>query len=213
MPEPLDKLYRTLAPSTLLASAGGCVIWDRFPVAEWFVALRAEAEQQLSVADSQDCWRDDAEEIRGGMPSRKLLTAGGGPAQDTLYAEPMLHAALSQLCGARVVPSGSRGSYSFYARPGDYLGLHRDVDDCDVVIITALQDNAPAGVGATLVAYPGHHAEPLSVIRAQPHDGAKPVAIRPGQSAVLAGGLIPHCVTPTAPGQLRVISALCFQLN
>ncbi len=211
--EAANTLSHSLAASRLLSAAGGCIIWDGFPAHGWFEALRAEAEIQYSAAEIQECPIDDTEEIRGGTPSRSLLTAGGGSVQDAFYADANLLDALSQLCGARISRSGTRGSYNFYARDLDFLGLHRDVDECDVAVITLLHDNSPPGVGATLVAYPDRYAEPLSAIRASPYDGARAVDVRPGQSIVLAGGLIPHCVTPAAPGQLRVISALCFQIS
>lgn len=186
---------------------------DGFPDFGWIRDLRTEAESLMNTAEVQNCPNDDAEEIRGGVPSRSLLTAGGGPIQDAFYADPLLHDILSQLCAARVVPSGTRGSFNFYSRPGDYLGLHRDINECDVALITVLHDTASPGEGGTLVAYPNRHTEPLSAIRVNPRIGAEAVCALPGQSIVIAGGLIPHCVLPTVPSQLRIISALCFQLD
>ena len=66
-----------------------------------------------------------------------------------MYASPWLHAALSEQCGLNVVPSGNRGSYSYYVQPGDHLDTHLDVDTCDVTLITVLYDDidptTPAG--------------------------------------------------------------------
>jgi hypothetical protein len=38
------------------------------------------------------------------------------------------------------------------------------------------------------------------------------VPLRPGLTAVLFGGLIPHLVSPMAPGQVRVLSVLCYRV-
>jgi hypothetical protein len=35
---------------------------------------------------------------------------------------------LTAECGVPIVASGNRGSYSYYARPGDFLDLHLDVE-------------------------------------------------------------------------------------
>ena len=209
---PLRALNDALVPSTLLNRYGGCVVCDGFPGTEWFDALKAEAWSMMNIAELQDCPHDDAEDIRGGVPSRRLLTAGGGPAQDALYADPQLRGTLSQLCGTPVVPSGTRGSYNYYSRPGDFLGLHRDIEECDVALITVLHDTAESDVGGGLVAYPDRRMEPLSAIRENPHVGAHPVPARAGQSIVIVGGLIPHCVLSSGSSQCRTISALCFQL-
>ena len=209
----LKALHDALTPSALLSGGGGCLVCDGFPDLGWIGALRSEAESLMKSAEVQNCPNNDAEEIRGGVPSRSLLTAGGGPVQDAFYANPFVHNTLSELCATRVVPSGTRGSFNFYSRPGDYLGLHRDIDECDVALITVLHDTAGPGEGGTLVAYPDRHREPLSAIRANPRIGAEAVCAQPGQSIIIAGGLIPHCVLPTVPSQLRVISALCFQLD
>jgi hypothetical protein len=154
---------------------------------------------------------DDGADGRGGMPDRALHTAGAGAVQDALYASPGLHAFLSAQCGHPIVPSGNRGSYSYYVEPGDHLGLHLDVDSCDVTLITVLHaDTAPADPGGGLAVYPSRLGAPLRDVRDAPEAGMGLIKADPGQSIVILGGLVPHRVLPLGASGQRIISALCF---
>jgi hypothetical protein len=199
-----------LAASPLLRG-GGFAVYEELPDAATKARLRDEARSALASAAQQECWVPDTDEVRGGTPRRRLLTAGAGPAQDALYASPWLHATLSDTCGVPIVPSGNRGSYSYYVRAGDFLGLHRDIDTCDLAMITVLHDSGPGDQSGALVMYPGRIAEPLSSIRGSPADGACVVGVGPGQTIVMLGGLVPHRVRRVSPGQARVVSVLCFR--
>jgi hypothetical protein len=200
-----------LRTAALLAEHGGYFVIDRLPDRTTFEALRAEAWAAYATADRQDCESDDGEELRGGAPARRLYSAGAGPVQDAFYHDLAVRQALGDLCGVTVTPSGSRGSYSYYNTPGDYLALHRDIETCDVTFITCLHDDGdPRSVSGVLLVYPDRLEAPLSELRAQPAVGAVPVKLRAGQSVVLLGGIVPHQVLPAAPGQTRVISALCY---
>ena len=155
---------------------------------------------------------DDGADGRGGTPARALHTAGAGEVQDALYASPWLQAFLTAQCGHPIVPSGNRGSYSYYVEPGDHLGLHLDVDTCDVTLITVLQDDTdPGDPGGGLAAYPARLGSALRDVRAAPDDGIALVKAQPGQSIVILGGLVPHRVLPLGARGQRVISALCFR--
>jgi hypothetical protein len=117
------------------------------------------------------------------------------------------------MVGASLRPSGAQGSYSYYVRPGDHLGLHRDVVACDVAAITCLCDaGGRAGSGA-LQLYPGRVAEPLARIRATPDRGLLPLHLQPGQTIVLLGGYVAHATAAMAEGQKRMISVLCYRGN
>lgn len=207
---PAVEVRDALRRSPLLRR-GGFAVSDDLVDGATAAALRAEAHASFAGADAQETWEPDLEEGRGGTPRRRLLTAGAGPAQDAFYAEPSVAAVLSDLCGVEVTPSGNRGSYSYYCRPGDFLGLHRDVPTCDVALITVLHDSPTADQSGALVLYPGRIEEPLSSVRERPHEGAVVVRLRPGQTIVLLGGLVPHRVRRVAPGQARVISVLCYR--
>lgn len=203
-------------PAALLASGlmrqGGFAVYEGLPDPATFVAIHNEAAGLYPRASVQECLDDDLEELRGGRPSRSLLTAEAGPAQDALYASAGLAALLSSVCGVPVLPSGGRGSYSYYARPGDFLGLHRDVETCDLAMITTLHDDSdPSDQAGALVLYPGRIHEPLSAIRERPDAGAHVVKLAPGHTILLFGGVVPHRVLPVREGQVRMISVLCFR--
>lgn len=200
-----------LMVSRFVAEFRGFAIVDTIPDAVTFAAMRAEAWTAYGSADRQECETDDGEELRGGMPRRRLFSAGAGPVQDRFYHDPRLAQSLSDFCGLTVTRSGSRGSYSYYASDGDCLDLHRDVETCDVTLITCLHDTSdPQSPSGALVVYPDRLTEPLSEIRARPDDGAVILKLMAGQSIVLLGGVVPHRVLPVVAGQARVISALCF---
>jgi hypothetical protein len=206
----LDPLEALLAGP--LARAGGVAVFDGLPPADAFLALALEARQAYPESVRQDLDEGDEEDGRGGTPARALQTAAGGEAQDALYAAPWLHAFLSEQCGVPIVPSGNRGSYSYYVKPGDFLDTHLDIDTCDVTLITVVHDdidpNEPAGA---LAVYPAAFGASLRGIRADPAAGVALVKAQPGQSIVILGGLVPHRVVPLGQTGQRIISALCFR--
>ena len=194
-----------------LAQAGGVAVFGGVPDAVTCHALADEAHRLYPGSSRQLLREDDGAQGRGGMPSRALQTAGGAEVQDAVYAAPALHAFLSAQCGVPIAPSGNRGSYSFYVEPGDYLGLHLDVDTCDVTLITVLQDDTdPRDPGGGLGVYPGALGSRLGPVRAAGGAGMSVVKARPGESIVILGGLVPHQVLPLGPTGQRVVSALCF---
>jgi hypothetical protein len=176
--------------------------------------LRREALALLPGATAVDVAVSDAADWRGGAPARRFLSASGGPAQDSLYQADWLQRCLEDVVGTALAPSGPRGTYTFYIRPGDFLALHRDIDICDVAAITCLQDGpyTPPGAGS-LYLYPTRAHEPLSSIRADPRPGRLEVKLEPAQTIVLLGGLVPHYLSPVAPNQARIISVLCFRID
>jgi hypothetical protein len=202
----------TILRSPLVVGSGGFRLYASFPDPAPFSALLSEALSLYPTATSQENWDVDHEELRGGKPRRKLLSTGAGPVQDALYAQTSLHQWLSAECRLTIVPSGNRGSYSYYVRDGDFLDLHRDIETCDVTMITVLHDNSlPIDSAGALVIYPGHIGKPLSAVRERPHEGASVVKVAAGQTIIMFGGVVPHRVLPVAQGQVRIISVLCFQ--
>src|SRR5689334_13755228 len=65
----------------------------------------------------------------------------------------------------------------------------------------------PARSASGLV--PQYVGASLPVVRRSGSRGMT-VKLRPGQSLVMLGGLVPHRVLPVHSGQARVVSALCF---
>ncbi len=151
--------------------------------------------------------------VRGGSPARRLFTHPGGPRQTSVYSDPALLKALTHRWGRPVVQTGSLGSYSYYVTAGDHLALHRDIDGCDLAVITCLCDMGEADGGGRLLLYPGRWRETLSSIRSTSDAGVVPITLRPGYSLVVFGGLVPHAITPVLTGQRRIVSLLCFRLT
>jgi len=167
--------------------------------------VRAHAETFRTV-------QPDGEEHRGGAPDRWLESAVGGPELATLYASAVLARLLLDVTDLRWLPSGGQGTFSYYRRPGHYLGLHRDVDECDLAVIVCVSDEyaSDPGTAGTLCVYPQRTREPLSAIRATPKDGALHIRVRPGEAAILLGGIVPHRVIGVGNAHERVVAPLCF---
>ncbi|MGB5756955.1 MAG: hypothetical protein WBM50_08575 [Acidimicrobiales bacterium] len=187
-----------------------------FTVVQWFdqrtlTALCHEATAAYDTADIQQTHVDDEADGRGGVPARSIWSAAGGPVQDAVYHDPELSRRLSALCEIRIVPSGGRGSYSYYLG-GAFLALHRDIATCDLSMITVLSDTSmPSSNESTLVVYPDRNHEGLRAIRADLSTGAEPVRAGVGQTVLILGGIVAHQVLPTVAPSQRVVSVLCFE--
>jgi hypothetical protein len=206
----LLDVQRRLAASDLMRMGGAVVasLADEATV----TALRDEAmalwdsAETVSVAEPRD------EDRRRGDPDRWLDWATGGPALRRFYRRRDVLDLLGRLTGIAWEPSGDQGMYSYYRRPGQYLGLHRDIDTCDMAIITCVHDVVPAdpGTSGTLCLYPGRTAEPLSRVRATSERGRVFLRLPVGRSLILLGGMIPHTLLPVAPGHIRIVAPLCY---
>ncbi len=195
-----------------LGAAGGVAVFDGIPDSSGINALAAEAHAAYSTSVRQHLERGDDADGRGGMPARALQTSGGGPVQDALYAAPWLHAFLSAQCGVPIAPSGNRGSFNYYVRPGDFLATHLDIDTCDVTLITILQDDTdPRNPAGALAVYPGYMSVSLRRLRREANPRPAVIKARAGQSVLLLGGLVPHRVLPLVGAGQRITSALCFR--
>jgi hypothetical protein len=169
---------------------------------------------KLKVAGCRsDVELGDAEDVRGGSPARRFHSARGGEVQDGFYSSDWVMTFLRSMCGSSLIPTGQRGTFSYYVQPGDHLAIHRDIETCDVAVITCLLDGPDTGGdGGKLCMYPTRAFEPLSSIRATPERGAVRIRLLPGQTIVMLGGIVPHSVLPIAPGQQRIVSVLCYRL-
>lgn len=104
-----------------------------------------------------------------------------------------------------------RGTYSAYAA-GHFLALHRDIRTCDVSVITCLCDDGGESASGALRLYPRRCHEPLSAIGQAPDRDAIVVQLRPLQTLVIFGGIVPHEVLPVSGPRVRVTSLLCYQV-
>src|SRR5215210_4168419 len=103
--------------------------------------MLAEAVSLSAAAYDSNVLNSDGEEVRGGSPARRFLSSPGGDIQDAFYRADWMLSFLREVTGTAIVPTGGRGTYSYYARPGDYLALHRDIETCDLAVITCLHEN------------------------------------------------------------------------
>jgi hypothetical protein len=193
-----------------LIAAGGALVLDHLVASDWIAALGQEARAARARAVPQHRATPRPGGWRAAMPAQKLCSAPGGPVLDAVYADRGLAHRIGGLVGTGASPTGSRGSYSFYDRPGDFLGLHRDILTCDVTLIVCLERSGGAApeVGA-LRLYPAAARHALEEITAT--SPARDIQMRPGQAVVLLGGVIPHRVLPADATFRRSIAVLCFR--
>ncbi len=172
--------------------------------------MRAEAEQVRMEAQRMLVTDSDGTEGRGGFPARAYLSGPGRDLHWGLHGCQQMAETLAGVCGLGVSASGS-GTYSYYEQSGDFLAIHRDVLQCDIAIITSLTTcrmDCPAG---ELVVYPDLIREPLSRIRAAGRSAGISVPLDRGHTMILLGGILPHEVAPTFPGQERVVAINCYR--
>jgi hypothetical protein len=208
-PRPLPRAIRDSA----LMKVGGCAIFDHLPGAGACTRLLAESRLCLHGAVACAIATSDDEEVRGGNPARRFISAGGGDEQGAFFHNPETTRFLTGICNAPVRPTGESGTYTYYARPGDHLALHRDIETCDIAVVTSLLDrHRDERTGGLTRFYPERQHELLSRIRATPSDGAVSVRLPVGSTMVMFGGLVPHLIEPLASGELRIVSILCFRV-
>lgn len=195
----------------LLASSGGFLVASLLDPAS-LALLYDEATEARAHAETFQTADHDGEDNRGGAPDRWLESALAGPQLAGLFASPAVARFLHDVTGVDWTPSGSNGTYSYYRRTGHYLGLHRDVEECDLAVIVCIADDHPGepGIAGTLCVYPHRTHEPLSAIRASPERGAVHIRVRPGEAAILLGGVVPHRVVPVGPRHKRIVAPLCY---
>ena len=164
-------------------------------------AMKRLAEAEKFVTEGRNL------EWRGGNPARNYRATAAGLEQAQIFcSEPMLHA-LSDICGFALQSSGT-GTYTYYHSPGDFLALHRDIVKCEVATITCLEDDGPEVRGG-LRAYPEYAGRPLLEIYQDRPQGLE-LPTRRGDTVVLAGGVVPHEVTPMVAGQRRTVALACY---
>lgn len=199
---------RAMLAASPLARAGGFAV-VRLLDAGGLPQLQREAAQAEAGAVEIGVPPTGDGETRG-YADRWLATAVGGPALDSLLCAPAVLGLLAELTGLAWQPNGRYGTYSYYRAPGHFIGVHRDVQGCELALITCIRDTG--GAGGDLIVYPGGAGRRLAEVRAAPDRGARRVAVAPGDSVVLLGGIIPHLVTPLGEGHVRVVAPLCYQL-
>lgn len=175
-------------------------------------ALTAEAEASRAESTRQVVAASDGTNGRGGSPARAFRAGRGRDLHWGLHGSPEMAEAIKNVCGTTVAATGS-GTFTYYDEPGDFLALHRDVLQCDITLITCLTPRSTDTVAGELTIYPDHIREPLSVVRAAGRERARTIALDRGHTAIILGGIVPHEVTPTAPGQERIVAINCYRIE
>lgn len=116
-----------LLSSPLVTEHRGYATYDRPLPADAVREMTAEAQESYREAREQRQQRRFGDEGRRSHPPRRLVSGGGGPAQDEVYRSGWLRDVLTDLCRLPVQATGSRGSVNYYTRAGDFMGLHLDV--------------------------------------------------------------------------------------
>jgi hypothetical protein len=166
---------------------------------------RADASEAIVHAPPVDDWDR-------GNPDRWMETAtGGDELYDTMHS-PQLRRQLHELTGVEWEPLAQLGTYSYYCAPAHHLGVHRDIVTCDLSVVIVCEISGD-GSGGDLVTYPKRVRDPLSAIRSSPDVGAVPIDARPGQAAVIFGGIVPHRVERVDGDRYRVVAPLCFRVR
>lgn len=206
------NLEARIANSPLLRQ-GGFRVFPGLYGPEGLQFLRTEALHLYPGARESSTSVSDGEEIRGGNPARSFLSCAAGPVQDHYYQSAALIQFFREITGLDVRPTGPRGTYTYYARPGDFLSVHRDVRACDLAVVTCLVDNAlPETESGLMDFYPGRTKEPLSAIRATLSYGRLSRRLMPGETIAMLGGVVPHAIRPVDAGGQRIVSVLCYEV-
>jgi hypothetical protein len=215
IPKPDEIVVPEIPPMILdspLMKRGGFDIFSGIADENIRNSLLAEAFEQQKIWTESIIADEDSEEIRGGAPRRKFLSSAGGEFQRAFYHSYWLIDFLRDLTTPFLQPTGQYGTFSYYLRTGDFLEIHRDILQCDVAVITCLENKFGADkLGGKLCLYPNRTHELLSKIRAAPDEGACKVFLEEGQTLVMYGGILPHALLPVAENQTRIVSVLCYQ--
>lgn len=121
---------------------------------------------------------------------RAHQTAGPGPVLRDLHEGARLIEMLRQATGLYFFPT--RVSYLFYG-PGDFIGLHTDIDPCQVTLVTSVVGCPdPLILHPELAGMPGDQLLELSRRTAGRPAGGLAIPVPRGGVLVLRGSCIPH---------------------
>lgn len=216
-------------PSPQTVATGAALARSPIAGTEWFVverllsdaivsALAVEAfGAHLRATEHRVGRPDDEDHGARGRPARWLESADGGPLLQACYTSPSLLAHLARLTHVVWRPSGANATFSYYRRAGHHLDLHRDVEECDLAVITCLHrsNRLRGGDPPCLELFPGAAHLTISQIRRRHGERGdlEPVLVdlEAGSSLVVLGGHVAHRLPPLEDGQLRIVAPMCYQ--
>jgi hypothetical protein len=160
-------------------------------------ALVAESVQQRRVA----AW-----ELRGAGPAeldQDNVRAHLGPLARQLVASSALRGLLSAVTGHVVIPGWSATCLTFYDRPGQHLGRHRDKrDGCQYAVLIYLD-----------AAWPGDTPGPGLQLHVERYDGDPAptrITARRNRIVVLHGARLAHYRPPLGADESAALVAACY---
>ena len=170
------------------------------------IELRREAE--LRALDARP-WSSTGYSVsrKGRLDSpRRHRTGESGPRLRELHEGRPLGDFLSEAVGAAMFPT--RAAYLYY-RPGDHVGLHTDVDVCELTLVVNVEgDTGPLVLHPDLRGVTGDSLRALSEATNGFPAGGLPQPLPHGGALALLGSSVPHHRPPvTTPS---TIATLCY---
>jgi hypothetical protein len=207
------RIPDALVDSPVIREDRGFRVYEHLLSDNEFSRLRREAIAYYPEAGHDVYFGPPRGVDRTANPVRQFAHVNGGPVQQTIFGSESLLNFLTSECDLTVRTDKESGTYSYYVREGDFIGLHLDREACDLVLITILNDNSSlAELDGALVVYPEEIATPLTRLQERGSPDAIPLKPRVGQSVLLFGGVVPHFIAPVRLGQDRVIAVSCYQV-
>ncbi len=164
-----------------------------------------ECASRAGVSFSDAVLREGQE----GVALHWLETANGGPSLEAFLGSERTLRSLERLTGRCWQRRSKYCNYSYYRQPHHFNGLHRDVGACELSVVTCIHDEP--GEGGDLILFPSRASETLDAIRASPEVGAVALRLQPGESLVMYGKVVPHCLTPVGIGRTRISAPACYR--
>ena len=207
------EIPKIIEQSKFFKEQGGYGVFENFPVPEFANALLDESLELYDQSVRQVKTETDPDVYKGENPARILRSVTAGPYQQQFYHDQLGLEFLCDLTGLKVSPSGGTGSYSYYIEQDAFLDFHRDVDNCQLAVITTLSDSSPGSEHGSLHVYPERCSETLADIRADSAQNKQVVHTTAGQTVVFFGGIIPHTISPIVDDRQRIVSIMCYTIS
>jgi hypothetical protein len=194
-----------MTPASALAEHGFVAMQDLW-AAEQTAGLTSEARIQARCAHP---WgnRNYLLSSDGQVSSpRRHRSAGPGPTLRAVHESVSVRSLLRELTGLYFFPT--RASYLYYA-PGDFIGLHTDIEPCQLTLVTSVLGNPDplvihtefADVPSSLILETARRTCGLPA-------GGDAIPVPRGGALLLRGSRVPHH-RPPARGNCA-IATLCY---
>ena len=167
-------------------------------------SLLAEADSYYPRATRTETEKGNTRDAYGRLRSgRAHWISTGGPVLAEIHEGLMCRTVNETTVAGELFPT--RSVYIYY-EPGDYIGPHQDVQQCERTALVSLTEESslqiyPAG-------YPGDEASALDRFLAGPVTGEQCVEMPKGSLVVIDGGRLIHAKRPST--KRCITAAFCF---